>query len=113
MTLPECAWRERDENTNEYSMKSSYDLITEGRQKELFLDLLKYIEELLQIEGNVFRVYKDFCSDKYKDLFGDALVVEELLLGVENSLRYSGYISDSLIVKELGQIKEKIREIKW
>lgn len=81
----------RDCNKTDFNMKSSFELIEEGHQKEIFLDLLKYIKYLSYKEDDLINtITEPSRMRKYRELFGTDMVVLHLLEGVKCSLRYSG-----------------------
>ena len=71
--------------------KSSYDLMMEGKQKDLFLQLLELIEDLYSKELQYYeRACKKQMRQQYFDAFGKSPVTVILLEGVMNSMRYAG-----------------------
>lgn len=92
------------------SWKSSYDLMMEGKQATIFLELLKLIKRLFNEE---YGYYSDCCrngkKDLYKKLFGKQPVTYRLLEGVSKSIKYSG-------IYQVMNRKEKLQEYmfsKW
>lgn len=73
-------------------MKSSYDLMTEGKQDVLFNDLLFIINQVFEEE---LKYLKEVCKKKKQDLFvtafGKSPLSLILLEGVSKSIQYSGY----------------------
>lgn len=73
------------------SMKSSYDLMVEGKQIIIFMELLKLIKQLFNEE---YGYYCDCCrngrKDLYRKLFGKQPITYRLLEGVTKSIKYSG-----------------------
>lgn len=73
------------------SRKSSYDLMMEGKQSTIFLELLKLIKRLFNEE---YGYYSDCCrkgkKDLYRKLFGKQPITYRLLEGVSKSIKYSG-----------------------
>lgn len=93
----------------DFNMQCSFDLIETGRQKEIFLDLLKYIEYLGDKEDDLRNsVMEETKKDKYKNLFGDDMVVLHLLEGVQCSLRYSGKGEEPDIKSYLSRLQTKL-----
>lgn len=74
------------------SMKSSYDLMMEGKQAIVFMELLKLIRQLFDEE---YGYYCDYCrkgkKEMYRKLFGKQPVTYRLLEGVTKSIKYSGF----------------------
>lgn len=100
----------RDCNKVDFNMQCSFDLIETGRQKEIFLDLLKYIEYLSDKEDDLRNsVTEETKKDKYKELFGNDMVVLHLLGGVQCSLWYSGKGEEPDIKNYLSQLQNKLR----
>lgn len=75
----------------EDNMKSSYDLMMEGKQNILFLDLLDIIKQIFDEEREYFELV---CKNKKKNLFVDNFGKRPLSLtlleGVFKSIQYSG-----------------------
>jgi hypothetical protein len=72
---------------------SSYDLMSVGRQRDIFKDLLYLIEEIFEKEEHILVE----CKDKklygtYENMFGSDLVSKHLWLGVKKSMDYSGVL---------------------
>lgn len=106
--LRECVWRNYE--NRDYSELSSNDLMLQGRQNEIFIDLLEYIDYLCDMEDEVLRiVYRLENIDKYKQVFGSNSVVSSLLKGVKNSLDYSGYLNDNDIKVKYYNLNQKIK----
>lgn len=100
----------RDYDKVDFNMQSSFDLIETGRQKEIFLDLLKYIEYLGDKEDDLRNsVTEEIKKNRYKELFGDDMVVLHLLEGVRCSLRYSGKSEEPDIKIYLSRLQNKLR----
>lgn len=110
--LREAAWRNYNGREGEYSCKSSYELIQTGHQIDLYIDLLEYVEALLQAEEEFFFSQHRTNLYEYRNLFGDELVTELLMSGIENSLRLSGIIYNSIIARKYNQVIERIVECK-
>ena len=75
----------------EDNMKSSYDLMMEGKQNILFLDLLDIIKNIFDEERGYFELA---CKNRKKDMFieqfGKRPLSLALLEGVSKSIQYSG-----------------------
>lgn len=105
--LRENAWRDFEDWN--YSDKSSSELMKEGKQKDIFLDLLEYIEYLSEKEADILATVKLLNKkDLYKNIFGTIPMANLLLCGVENSLNYSGIMHDSEIRNIYQEVKKKI-----
>lgn len=108
--LRENAWRDY-ENWN-YSNKSSAELMKEGKQKDIFIDLLEYVEFLSEKEAEILSAVKiKNRRNEYKNVFGKKAIVELILKGIENSLNYSGIMQDFEIKKRYREIKCKISKM--
>lgn len=81
----------RDCDKVDFNMQCSFDLIENGQQKEIFIDLLKYIEYLSYMEDDLRNsITEETKKRKYREMFGSEMVVVHLLEGVKCSLKYSG-----------------------
>lgn len=108
--LRECSWRDYCGRENDYSRECSFEIVRNGEQYKLFIDLLEYVDALRQAEEEFFRPQDDIKLQEYRLMFGSTLVVERLLHGIENSLRISGRIYNSVILKKYNQVKKHISE---
>ena len=79
------------DDMTEDDIKSSYDLMMEGKQYILFSKLLNIIREIFEQE---FSYYQQACQqgkrDKYRETFGKQPISLVLLEGVTRSIQYSG-----------------------
>ena len=72
-------------------MKSSYDLMTEGKQDILFKDLLAIIEQIFEEEKEYLKIVcKKNRLDLFREAFGKSPLALTLLEGVNKSIQYSG-----------------------
>ena len=110
--LRECAWHEYRGQDNNYYNRCSHELIRNGKQNELFIDLLEYIEMLRQAEEEFFFSLNNINLCEYRNMFGYNLAVERLMLGIEKSLRFSGKLYNTMIAKKFNQVLERIQESK-
>lgn len=107
--LRESAWRDY-ENRN-YSEKTSSELMLESKQIDIFKDLLEYIGYLCEMEQDVLATVKLLGKgEEYKKAFSDEPVVQELLMGVKNSMDYSGIILQEDMYQRYQKIREKVSE---
>lgn len=94
----------------EDNMKSSYDLMMEGKQNILFLDLLDIIKKIFEEEREYFELA---CRNKKKDTFianfGKRPMALTLLEGVSKSVQYSGCCN---VVANLEKTKKYITD-RW
>ena len=99
----------RDYDKMDFNMQCSFDLIETYKQKEIFVYLLKYIEYLSDIEDDLRNsVTEKIKKDKYRELFGEDMVVLHLLEGVQCSLRYSGKGEEPDIRNYLFKLQSKL-----
>lgn len=109
--LRECAWREYDGRSDSYSLLSSYELLVQGVQYKIFIDLLEYVDYLREEEEKMF-FDPDGNIDKsaYESAFGSSMVVTQLLRGIENSLNYSGIMNMPVVYDKFRRIRRRIDE---
>ncbi len=99
----------RDYDRYDFNEQSSFELMEAGKQKDIFLDLLKYIEFLSYKEDDLRNsVTEKSKQKKYKEIFGTQMMVSYLLEGVNCSLRYSGKCEDPDIQKEFSQLLRQL-----
>lgn len=99
----------RDYERYDFDELSSFELMENGRQKDIFLDLLKYIDFLSDEEDNLRTSIGDCLKKrKYGEIFGNFTIASYLLNGVECSLRYSGQIDDPALKWNYEQLKRKL-----
>lgn len=99
----------RDYDENEFNNQSSYELMQAGKQKMIFIDLLKYIEYLMYREDDLRNCINSIEKKKmYMRMFGGRMVVAQLLDGVDCSLRYSGKYEDSEIQTIFNRLHSQI-----
>ena len=92
------------------NMKSSYDLMMEGKQNILFLDLLDIIKKIFDEEREYFElVYKNKKKDIFVENFGKRPLALTLLEGVSKSIQYSGCCN---VIGSLEKTKKYITD-KW
>lgn len=87
----------RDYEAHDFDDAPSFCLMTSGQQEEIFFDLLKYIESLRDLEDDLRNSLDEKKRKKYDNTFGSNMVVAQLLLGVERSLRFSGKMENQQI----------------
>ena len=106
--LRECSWRDYN-NGREYSTEASSELMKKSQQKTIFIDLLEYISYLCEQEEGVLSTVNN--KDLYRGLFGTESMLHQLLLGVKNSLDYSGIMSDEIVRIKYNFVNSQILEI--
>lgn len=85
----------RDYDNYSFIDQSSYDLLLAGKQRDIFIDLLKYIEYLMYLEDDLRNEIKTpEKKKKYIQMFDKKMIVSQLLEGVNCSLKYSGKFAD-------------------
>lgn len=99
----------RDYGKYDFNDQSSYELMNGGNQKEIFLDLLRYIEYLGYKEDDLrSSITNKNKMGKYKSMFGNELTVSHLLEGVNCSLKYSGKYEDAEIKNKYLQLQNQL-----
>ena len=109
--IREAVWR--DHEGKDYSELSSYELMVQERQKDIFLDLLNYIQYLCEEEDKL-RLQADHQGQKdlFDSIFGNYLSASgQLLEGVKCSLRYSGIIYHADVSSKLRHVEKKISQL--
>lgn len=99
----------RDYDENDFNNQSSDELMQAGKQLEIFIDLLKYIEHLMYREDDLRNCINSLeKKKKYSQIFGKQMAVLQLIKGVECSLRYSGKYGDYNIQKIFNPLYSQI-----
>lgn len=99
----------RDYSKYDFNDQSSFELMEAGRQKDIFIDLLKYIAFLSYKEDDIRNsVTEKNKLKRYQEIFGSQMVTSYLLEGVNCSLRYSGKNEDPDIKKELYALQNQL-----
>lgn len=105
--LREDVWR--DYSGWNYIGKTSNELMQERKEKELYMDLLEYIDYLAEKESDIFdEVRFRYKEKEYRNLFGKKTAVGLLLCGVEKSLIYTGIMQDPEIKENYERLKERV-----
>lgn len=105
--LREDVWR--DYSGWNYIGKTSNELMQERKEKELYMDLLEYIDYLAEKESDIFDEIRFRYKEKeYWNLFGKKTAVGLLLCGVEKSLIYTGIMQDPEIKENYERLKERV-----
>lgn len=84
----------RDYEAYDFNNLPSFCLMSSGNQEGIFLDLLKYIESLRDLEDDLRNSLNNYKRKKFDKMFERNMVVSQLFSGVERSLRYSGKIEN-------------------
>jgi len=105
--LREDVWR--DYSGWNYIEKTSNELMLEGRKKEIYMDLLEYIDYLAEKESDIFDDVR-FChkEKEYWNLFGKKTVAGLLLSGVEKSLIYTDIMQNVEVKENYERLKERV-----
>lgn len=104
--LRENAWRDYDHR--QYSDLSSFELLRQGRQNVIFMDILEYIDYLCERQDDITW---ELSPISYYQLFGPNSPVDQMLKGVKNSLDYSGIINDPVIWNKYQEVLGKVRSV--
>lgn len=104
--LRESAWRIYE--SRKYSKQSSSELMRQGNQPEIFMDLLEYIDYLCELEDDIVC---ELTRTSYRRLFGEESPVNRLLVGVKRSLDYSGLIYNENLSKKYMEVSEKVNSV--
>ena len=108
--LREAAYRDYTKHKDSYSTLSSYDLMRQKRQSDIFIDLLEYVDYLREIEEEYY--FEAYSKDAtlYFENFGTGLIVGRLLSGISNSLNYSGIIENPVVKLKYNKVLNRICE---
>lgn len=99
----------RDYGRYDFNEQSSFELMEAGKQKDIFWDLLKFIEVLSYKEDDLRNsVTEKSKKKKYKEIFGSQMMTLYLLEGVNCSLRYSGKSEEPDIQKRFSQLQHQL-----
>lgn len=99
----------RDYSVDNFNDLSSFELMAQNQQEDIFYDLLKYIERIYYTEDDIHSKIKTMHKrEKFKNIFGEHMVAAHLLLGVEKSLRYSGKIENPRLKESLEALRRII-----
>lgn len=108
--LRESAWRDY-ENRN-YIDATSSELMKEGQQNLIFIELLEYTDYLSETEDDVLSMVKLLKTQGlYKQAFGDIPISQTILNGIKKSLDYSGYSQDEVISVKYKNVKNKVSKL--
>lgn len=109
--LREAAWRDY-ECRSDYSDCSSSELMFQGRQDKIFLDLIEYIDYLSETEDDILGIVKyQHKAQQYKDIFGKSPQCRVLLDGLRNSLNYSGIMQNSDVGIKFRRLENKVNSL--
>ena len=101
----------RDYSSDYRCSQSSYELMRQGKQYKIFKDLLVLQGELLDEEEFYIRFAEEVGSlSRYITAFG-GLVSGMFLIGIEKSIKYSGYIGDDRVYPLKREIEQRIQEL--
>lgn len=90
----------------QFSDQPSFEL----EQEKIFMDLLQYIEYLSYLEDDLRNaVVGKVKKEKYKEMFGEMMIVTHLLGGVECSLRYSGKMENEIIKNRFMELQRHLK----
>lgn len=101
------------DNKKEFDFSSSHDLMNMNRQIIIFEKVYEILRELYTVERNlIYRCINDGSYNKYISIFGDILMVEHLMKGVDKSIEYSGNGNNEQILIISNELKSEIKKIK-
>ena len=84
-----------------------------NRQIIIFEKVYEILRELYTVERNlIYRCINDGSYNKYISIFGDILMVEHLMKGVDKSIEYSGNGNNEQILIISNELKSEIKKIK-
>ncbi len=101
-----------DDINRNISFISSYDLMSEMGQYEIFNQLFCYLEILLKLEKKLhILAYQNGKFKEYQEYFGGASQIKRLLEGVIKSIEYSGNMKANGVENGIDYLREQIRNI--
>jgi len=100
-------YREEKKGVN---FESSYQLISAGKQWEIFWDLLLMIEDLKKEEDKLYKRMKKEFSDEFERMFGRKRMTYFLLEGVNKSIAYSSSCSNMFLKNKSREIEKLVNE---
>ena len=108
----------REDYYREYSESNSnnpfcsYVLMHQGKQCDIFADLIRIISDLLEQERNyINEALKNDTITSFKTNFGKDSVCCQLLEGLKQSMSYSGLIKDNSLNKQLASLENDVQNI--
>ena len=108
----------REDYYREYSKSSSnnpfcsYVLMHQGKQCDIFADLIRIISDLLEQERNyINEALKNDTITSFKTNFGKDSACYQLLEGLKQSMSYSGLIKDNSLSKQLASLENDVQNI--
>lgn len=101
----------RDYTTPENNPKSSYELLQEGKQVDIFKDLCNILSVLIEEEMNLIQYSCKYNTiSEYKKYFGAESVCRWIYNGIENSVRFSGSLSLEKLDVIIQSLENKVIE---
>lgn len=101
----------RDYQENDNNPYCSMTLM-DGQQHELFLDLLRVIDQIAEYEHYYNDVAKkNDTANSLKVAFGAQSICQHLLSGVYNSMMYSGIINNPIVKQSYDSLMVKLTEV--
>lgn len=98
----------RDSSNNSYTFLSSYELMKNNQQEEIFIDLYSLLDIFVSDEEKLVTYAIDNHSVvHYVHLFGSTSVCRQLLNGIHKSTSFSGKYYSSARINELQHAYEK------
>ena len=104
-------YRDYSENTKNNPF-CSYILMQQGKQYEIFLDLIRMISELLKKEDEyINRAIENDTITSLKRNFGETCICAQLFEGLKQSMLYSGLIKDEILSQKSLELQRKINSL--
>lgn len=101
------------DNKKDYDFSSSHDLMNMNKQIVIFEKVYEILGELYIFEQElVDRCINEGSYNKYISLFGDTLMIEHLMKGVDKSIEYSGNGNKEEILRVSNGLKNAIENKK-
>lgn len=108
----EDCYQKYDE-TNPYRFRSSLNLMNDNNQSIIFSEVYNMLIDFFDIEKRkVEKVIKNKSYGKYLSIFGEELMIEHLMVGVDKSIEYSGNQLNNNILDKSMKLKGQINTLK-
>lgn len=106
----EDSFRDYDNGVN--NSESSYELLQDGKQIEIYLDLLRYLSEIIDEEKNFLVYAKEKHSiPVYRRLITKKVISSHLYCGLKKSMDYVGCKQHVMLNSERREVEKKIEEL--
>lgn len=103
----------RDYNDKGNCPKCTFDLLTEGRQELIFIDLFNMLLELLH-EEKLFLQYsfEHGTLDIYEKKFSRKIIFDQFYKGICKSIDYSGYLQYDKVKDAQIMVEDELNKLK-